>query len=188
MSFVRVIAVLLVAALFVGRPSAATTPLSPDQARVLALVRSYALDYSAKLPDFICTQVTRREISLIDIVNYEIVSITLLTSDVIEEQLTFANQNESYEVMSLNRNQVTGVKHTQIPGAVSAGEFGSLLRDIFDLHTHAIFEWDRMTGPRDQRVFVFAFHVPKESGIHVVDKEISRRVTCVQMKSGSFAL
>lgn len=161
--------VLLVASLFSNGPLAATAALTVHQAQVLALVRSYALDYTAKLPDFICTQVTRREISLLNIVNYQIVSTTVVASDEIEEQLTFSSQRESYEVLYLNRNRVTGFEHTQIPGAVSAGEFGSLLRDIFDPRTHAIFEWDRSSGPRDHRLYVFAFHVPKESGIHVVD-------------------
>jgi VWFA-related protein len=169
MSCARAVAVLLFASLFVDGPLIATAPLSPDQARVLDLVRSYALDYTAKLPDFICTQITLRETFLMNSVDHGSLN-THVTSDVIEERLTFSNQKESYEVLSLNGSPVTGVKHTQITGAISAGEFGSLLRDILDLNTHAIFEWDRMSGPRDHRLYVFAFRVPKESGIHVVDK------------------
>lgn len=37
--------------------------LTADQARILDLVRTSALAYSHRLPDFICTQITHRETS-----------------------------------------------------------------------------------------------------------------------------
>jgi VWFA-related protein len=172
----RIAAFFLVASLFANGARGATSPLTADQARVLALVRAYALEYTAKLPDFICTQVTYRETSLLNITNYVVISTSVIASDEIEEQLTFVNQKESYEVTSINRKEVQGVEHTQIPGAVSAGEFGSLLRDIFDPRSHAAFSWDHMSGSRDHGTYVFAFHVPTESGIRVIEKKSGERI------------
>ena len=59
---IRVIATLL--ALFIAGASAAeTAKLTEEQNSALENARAYALAYARQLPDFICTQITHREVS-----------------------------------------------------------------------------------------------------------------------------
>jgi hypothetical protein len=46
-----------------------------------------------------------------------------------------------------------------VGGATSTGEFGSLLRDIFEPRTHARFAWDGWARLRDQLVMAFSYSV-----------------------------
>jgi hypothetical protein len=164
MKCVRIAALLLVSFATTGRAPAVSSALSADQASVLESARAYSVEYIRKLPNFICTQITNRERT-----GFTFGSV--ITSDVIEEKLTFANQKESYEVVRINLKKVSGVQHMAIPGAISAGEFGSSLHAIFDQQSHTAFSWDRMAQLRGHSVYVFAFQVPQEAGIRMFHEE-----------------
>lgn len=150
--------------LLVASSGAGLAAVSPDQTGALEAARAYALDYIRKLPNFICTQTTYRE-------DAEFSFRTALTTDVIEERVTFVNQRESYEVVQINRKKVTGVQHMELPGAISSGEFGSLLHAVFDPLSHAAFTWERTARLRGRDVYVFGFHIPKETGIPMFYKK-----------------
>ena len=60
------------------------------------------------------------------------------------------------------------MRHLDNPGAITAGEFGSALHDIFDPQSHTTFTWERMDKLRGRQVYVFAFDVPKDSGALVI--------------------
>jgi hypothetical protein len=144
--------------------------LSADQASILEDARAYALQYSEQLPNFICTQVTRREISRNN--HFAMMATTeSVNHDLIEEQLTFLNGRESYKVLSLNGKAATGLVHLQIGGAISTGEFGTIFSQVFANDSHTIFTWDRETSTRGHRVLAFKFHVPREAGATVIDRE-----------------
>jgi len=84
--------------------SADSSKLSADQTSVLEDARAYALQYAQQLPNFICTQITRREIS----VNNHYAAMTTtenINHDVIEEQLTYLGGKESYKVLNVNGKQ-----------------------------------------------------------------------------------
>ena len=51
------------------------------------------------------------------------------------------------------------VKHQQIGGASSSGEFGSILKEIFAPETETEFAWERWATLRGKRMYVFSFHV-----------------------------
>ena len=110
MKCVRIAALLLVSFATTGRAPAVSSALSADQASVLESARAYSVEYIRKLPNFICTQITNRERT-----GFTFGSV--ITSDVIEEKLTFANQKESCEVVRINLKKVSGVQHMAIPGS-----------------------------------------------------------------------
>lgn len=187
LSFVAILS----AVLLPGTLAAESPELTADQARVLNGARTMALAYSERLPDFICTQVTHREIT-------NQVSFGMPfngasssrggrgpsspnhspadTSDVIEEKLTFFNQMEHYEVVAVNGKKVSGKEHMNFEGAISAGEFGSSLHSIFDPRSHTIFLWDRLASVAGRRVAVFKFHVPAESGTIVMERDTDQQI------------
>jgi hypothetical protein len=132
--------------------------LSPEHAEVLAIVKQNALDYIKRLPDYTCTQVTTRRTTPVRLVAQ------WTRPDVIEEQLTFSNRHESYQVVAINGQKVTGVEHSQISGAISQGEFGSLLYKIVAPESHTDFAFSGMATVHGRKVIQFAYEVPQSMG------------------------
>lgn len=165
--------------------------LSPDQERVLESARAAALQYTQRLPDFICTQTTQREYSSLSNPFTGLTGVSASTAasqmspvtpggaganSLIEEKLTFFNQKESYEVTSIDGKKVSGIDHMLFQGAISAGEFGSALNQIFDPQSHAVFTWHRTENIHGRRAYVFDFHVPPEGGITVIHRDSGQRI------------
>jgi hypothetical protein len=70
-------------------PQPIPPPDAAEQARVLDAAREYALDYSKKLPNFICTQVTRRYEDPSGLEFWQ-------SQDTVVEKLSFFEQKEDY--------------------------------------------------------------------------------------------
>jgi hypothetical protein len=128
-------------------------PSSEQQAKILDAVREYANNYTKTLPDFICAQVTRREY---DPSGTE----TWHPADVILTRLSYFDQKEDYKVVSINNHVVTDKAFTSVGGAISQGEFGSMMREIFDRNSHTEFSWERWTKLRKRMAYVFSYQVP----------------------------
>ncbi len=175
----------------VAAPAETNPDLTAEQSRVLDGARALALQYTERLPDFICTQVTHREITGQTSFGSPFNGASSSrgprgpasadhspsdTSDVIEEKLTFFNQMEHYEVVTVNGKKAAGKEHMNFAGAISAGEFGSALYNIFDPRSHASFAWDRFASLGGRRVAVFKFHVSSESGTIVMDRDTDQKI------------
>lgn len=126
-------------------------PGSAEQRRILEEVREYARNYIRGLPDFICTQVTRR---YVDPTGLEFWS----QQDVITARLTYFEQREDYRVILVN-NRPTDLSYDHLGGATSTGEFGSMMRELFAPETQAQFRWERWATLRGRRTHVFAYFV-----------------------------
>jgi VWFA-related protein len=170
MTSIRFAAVLLAAFAVTRAAPGNSSELSADQAKVLDSAREYAMQYTAKLPNFICTQVTKRDTARANtrqVLDSGIGGAYYGASDEIVEKVSFFKQMESYEIVSINNKKVAGLQHNELAGARSAGEFGSALRVIFDPKTHTTFSGHRMGEVRGRQAYVFEFKVPKETGIPV---------------------
>ncbi len=126
-------------------------PPYDDQQKVIAAAREYAKNYTSTLPDFICTQVTRRYYSQAGRENWRL-------ADTVTAKLSYFEQKENYELKLIN-NQLTSRTMESLGGATSSGEFGSMLKMILDDKTGAEFHWDHWGTLRSHRVYVFNFHV-----------------------------
>ena len=181
----------LVLGVAVAAVSADHAKLTADQARVLESARAAALAYTVSLPNFICTQITHREAQ--DQVNFGTSFNGAGSSrgggglpggsrapggmhDVIEEQLTFFEQMEHYKVIAVNGKKASGQKHMQFAGAVSAGEFGSALRNLFDARSHAEFWWEKATNLNGRSVDVFKFYVSSQNGTIVMERDTDQKI------------
>ena len=160
-----------------GTPAPGPPQPSPDPSKVLEAARASALAYSSKLPDFVCTQVTHRTTWNANEASQFATGIsgTAPMSAVprtdtqgggqdITEQVTFFDQKESYQVVSIDGRKASGVNHLQIQGAMTAGEFGSALHDLFDPASHAEFSPGKLVHLHHHPVWQFAFRVPSEHG------------------------
>lgn len=137
------------------KPVIVLQPPSPlEQKRVLAEVTQNALAYVESLPNFICTQVTRRHIDPTGTESWR-------PDGVIQEHLSYVDHHEDYKVSMIDNKPVVGVQHDQVGGNRSSGEFGSMLEDIFDPSSQAHFEWERWATLRGRRMHVFSYRIPR---------------------------
>ncbi|MEK7407433.1 MAG: hypothetical protein AAB225_20340, partial [Acidobacteriota bacterium] len=136
-------------------PKPAPAPLPPpsaaEQRQIIEEGRKYALNYVRSLPDFICTQVTRR---YEDPTGLEFWG----QQDVITARLTYFERREDYKVVLIN-NRPTDISYDALGGASSTGEFGSMLREVFEPETQARFRWERWATLRGRRAHVFSYQV-----------------------------
>ena len=134
-------------------------PDSSEQRKVLADATQYAINHEANLPNFVCTQTTRR---FEDLNNGGWRPI-----DVIVERLTYLDHREVYKVTMLNGQPAT-ITHNQLRGASSSGEFGSIMRAIFLPQTETEFMWQDWFNLRGKTMHVYAYRVPAfKSSYHI---------------------
>jgi hypothetical protein len=144
-------------------------PDSIEQKRILAEITESARNYTKNLPNFICLQVTRRYADNSGLENFRLI-------DTIAERLSYFEQKEDYKVVSVNGVPVTGsVKHEQKNGASSSGEFGSILKEIFDPETQTQFNWERWATLRGKRMYVFNFHVRQLNSKYTIYADAVKR-------------
>ena len=172
-----------------GAYAADPPPLSSDQTSVLESARKLAMQYTHVLPDFICTQTTRRTITRAMDSNGNIgagisgrsplaamAGSSGYLSDVIDEQLTYVGGKESYEVLTVNGKKVHNVDHMHFQGATSEGEFGSMLVQVFAPESHTAFSWGRVASVHGRHAWVYEFVVPRESGTEVIARDTDKEV------------
>jgi hypothetical protein len=150
-------------------------PNAIEQAAIIDEVREYALNYSKSLPNFLSTQVVRRYQAGAPGSRYNVRSSepSWVQVDLLTLRLSYFDQKEDYKLI-LHNNSPTTQDYKSVGGATSTGEFGSLLRDIFEPRTHARFEWDGWARLRDQLVMAFHYSVEQANsqwGIEYERKE-----------------
>jgi hypothetical protein len=126
-------------------------PSEEEQQRVLKEARENALNYSRSLPDFICTQVTRR---FYDPTGLEIWQL----GDTLTTRLSYFEQKENYKLILIN-DHITNRSYESLGGAISTGEFGSMLKGVFEPETGAEFQWDHWATLRGKAAYAFAYRV-----------------------------
>ncbi|MGA2881146.1 MAG: hypothetical protein ABSG13_19530 [Bryobacteraceae bacterium] len=136
-------------------------PSSEEQAKIIDEAREYAINYTKQLPNFICVQVTRRDYDPTGTGN------NWYHSDTITARLSY-NGFENYEVILHNNQPVTNANMRQFGGTTSEGEFGSMMKEIFEPESHTQFSWDHWGKLRGRKTYVFAYDVQQEySKYHV---------------------
>ena len=141
-------------------------PSLADQKRIIEEARELALGYSKRLPDFICLQVTRRYVDPSGLEFFRL-------ADTVAARLSYFEQKEDYKVVSINGN-LANVEYDRLGGATSSGEFGTMLRELFEPNTQAEFWWERWATLRGRRMLVFGYKVaqPNSKWHLIYDKRL----------------
>ncbi|MGE5486857.1 MAG: hypothetical protein ACM3ZB_03435 [bacterium] len=129
-------------------------PSAAEQEAVIKAAREYALEYTKQLPDFLCTQVTRRYYDPSGMEFWHL-------SDTITARLSYTENREEYKIVLIN-NRPANTDMDAIGGATSTGEFGSMMRELFDPDTQATFKWERWATLRGRRAHVYSYKVAKD--------------------------
>ncbi len=136
-------------------PAVRPPPTAAEQKRILDWMRDYATNYDKNLPDFICVQVTRR---YMDPTGMELWQ----KQDSVTAKLTYFEKHENYDVVLVNSQPVQDVSMKDVGGATSSGEFGTMLREIFNPKTETSFQWLRYGTLRGRLMHVFSYQVQRE--------------------------
>ncbi|HWC95643.1 MAG TPA: hypothetical protein VG456_02805 [Candidatus Sulfopaludibacter sp.] len=160
------------------KPKPIPPPSSEEQAAVLDDARKWALSYSKNLPDFICTEVTRRYGALPpgtrgwgaagEDPRWQAI-------DTLTKRLSFFDQKEEYKTILHNSTPMSD-QNKNVGGAESFGDFGSMLRELFEPNTEARFEWDHWGTLRGERVMEFSFKVRQERSQYSIVVDGNRRI------------
>jgi len=128
-------------------------PPSPEEERkVIEQAREYAMNYTKSLPDFICSQVTRR---YVDPHGGEFWAL----EDTLIARVSYVDHKEDYVLAFVNGKAVSNSSIWSVGGATSAGEFGSMMKELFDPETEASFRWERWATLRGRRTHVYSYDV-----------------------------
>ena len=135
------------------KPVPKPPPSSEEQAAIIDDVREYALNYSKTLPDYICTLVVRRYAAPIPGGKY-------------------GGRRGDDPSWQLQNTLTVKLSYFKVGGTRSSGDFGTLLRQVFEPATEAHFDWDHWGLLRGRPTFVFAYHVTQpRSQWHVTADE-----------------
>src|SRR5215472_3340389 len=129
--------------------SVAAEPSVEEQQHLIARAAAKAADYTAQLPNFMCVQMIQRS------ENHR--NQGWRARDMLTVQLGYADGQEHYKLLTVN-NRPTNAPYLSVSGAISEGEFGSTLREIFRPQT-AKFLWEREETWRGHRVSVFSYRM-----------------------------
>jgi hypothetical protein len=127
---------------------AAQQPISDELRHILDTTRETALGYNDALPDFICTEKVQRSQRIA----------TFTTTDELSIQVTYFGHRENYRLIAINGTRSEQAIES-LEGPISGGEFGTLLRRVFEPSSAADFEWKGWSNIRKQRVAVFSYRV-----------------------------
>ena len=143
-----------------AKPRPKGQPSQEEQAAIIDDVRNYALTYSQGLPDYICTQVTTRYMAAAPGGQYAPLGSAprWQLRDTLTIRLSYFEQKEDYKLMLVN-NTVAQQDYGKLGGTTSAGDFGTMMRQIFERATEAHFELRRSEKLRGRLAYVFAYQV-----------------------------
>jgi len=137
-------------------------PTSLEQGAILDDVRDYVMNYDKNLPDFICTEVEHRLIAPKG-ARYGVRAgsePSFQEQDTVTNRLSYFEHKEEKKPILIN-SRPTFSSYDSLSGSTSTGDFGTMLRELFEKRAQAHFEWARWATLRGRRTMVFGYHVAR---------------------------
>ena len=183
-----ILAIILVASL-TWSAAAQDSPLSPEETQIIEKAREVALEYTANLPNFICTETIRRSQLPRNSQKWKLL-------DALAVDVAFSDQGERYKLLIIN-GKPTKRSFKEIGGMRSDAEFGSILQWIFQPESQTKFQSERPTDLRGRPTYVFSYHIEQArskfevnhmmfafGGQVYVDRETNRVLKITAIASG----
>jgi VWFA-related protein len=133
-------------------PSDSVTRPSDDELNaIIEGARKHALNYSAKLPNFMCIQITDRSVDPSGNGKWR-------RKDSFGELLRYVDNHETRKTLEVDGHSST-VKRDDMNGSISMGEFGHLLSLVFQPSSETEFHWKETDALANGTVQVFEYRV-----------------------------
>ena len=160
-------------------PANPIQPPPPDVlASMLADAGRIAIDYSRRLPNFVCEQVTIRSFDAKSTGQWK-------HKDKLTELLTYVNHQEERTLLVFEHygarkhtDTATRTESGDPEGAFSAGEFGNVLGGVFRPESRTDFQWKETGVLHNGTVQVFDYRVARVNSIMNVGVGLTALVGC----------
>jgi len=127
----------------------------------LGKIRERVVRYDKELPNFLCMELVRRYWEQND---PSITSPNWRMNDTVTVQLTYIEGHEDYKVVGVNNKPASAAFSMEgLGGSVTQGEFGTILKNIFELESQAQFEFGRRTKLQGHRALVLGYDIKQEN-------------------------
>ena len=150
-------------------------PTPAEQQRIWNAAHENSLNYTDSLPNFICSEVVRRYTDPSDKGSWRLADTLML-------KLTYFDRKEDYQLIAVN-NKPSHLSYEQMGGAITEGEFGSMLVAIFALKSRTNRAWDHWTTLRKRPTHVYSFAIAAANSDYTItsgDMRNEERVTVGQ--------
>jgi hypothetical protein len=144
-------------------------PSFAEQQQIWNAAHENSLSYTDSLPDFICSEVVRRYTDPNEKGGWRL-------QDTLMLKLTYFDRQEEYKLMTVN-NKPTHLSYEQMNGAITEGEFGSMLAAIFALKSRTNRTWDHWTLLRSRPTHVYRFLILPANSDYAITSGTSARDT-----------
>lgn len=134
------------------RPVPTDPPVNPRQA-FIEKARGAAIAYVEGLPNYVCQEVATRYVSETRQPNWQVI-------DVVAAEVVYENRRESYRNLTINGKPTK--KAPEDTGAWSSGEFGTILRNLYEPGTDADFKYAEDDTIEHQSASVYKFAVERQ--------------------------
>lgn len=124
-----------------------------EQAVVLELIRLYAQEYSASIPNFLCYRNTRFFKEQTPFGRWKL-------DTELKERLSHTGEEDDHEIVAVDGKEVQGKVLVLHGGLTVSGEFGNVMRRVFEAETETTFTW--MAGKPGADEVVLGFMVSEE--------------------------
>ncbi len=159
-------------------PALAETPAATNADPTLERGREKALAYTRSLPDFVCTEIIQRyKLSQPTAfsptrpgANVAAGSHSWTPIDRLTVRLSFFQQKEDHKLELVNGRPTTLQYVSRDIGVAATGEFGGMLKRIFDPESQASFRWNSWKKARNHRVAVYGYTVAAEHSRFFVER------------------
>jgi hypothetical protein len=136
-----------------GAPAPVQAPRPTDDP-IIEKAREAAAQYSGSLPNFFCQQMTARYQSDHPKTGWDAI-------DVVTADVAYENGRESYKNIKVG-NKVVNKPMEDIEGTRSTGEFSTILENLLNPATGAIFKKSGQDTISHRATYVYKFEVPRE--------------------------
>lgn len=150
-------------------------PSADEQSKAIEKTRDIAMQYTANLPNFLCTETVHRFFQGKNETSWK-------RRDVLTMDVAYTEKGEQYKLQTIDGHP-TNKKMADVGGALSNGEFGSLLKMIFDPKSATEFRWERWTRLRNRLTLVVAYHIPQKHSSYTISW-----ITLLKNYRGKFAV
>jgi VWFA-related protein len=136
-------------------PDAVTRPSEQEVEEIIAGARKQATNYSAKLPNFLCVEVTDRSVDSSGNGKWR-------RKDSFGELLRYVDNQETRTTLEVDGHP-SREKRADMNGPMSLGEFGHLLSLVFEPSSKAEFHWKETDALANGTVQVFEYRVDRRN-------------------------
>lgn len=136
----------------VEKPAAPATPAVSARQAFIEKARAAAMAYMEGLPNYVCQENTTRYVSETRNPNWQVI-------DVVSAEVVYENRKESYRNLTINGKPTK--KAPEDTGAWSSGEFGTILRNLFEPGTDADFKYAEDDRIAHQAAAIYKFSVER---------------------------